>query len=115
MRHDVRHAERTADFDQFAARCRHLFAKRKRIQHQHHGGGVVVDDGCSFRARHFAKLRFDMFVPVAAFSLPYPVFQIAGAPSSLRHRVDGFLGQGGKLFANFAGRHHIPTICKWIL
>jgi hypothetical protein len=43
-RHDVGHAEGTADLDQLAARDDHLAPGRQRGQHQQDGGGVVVDD-----------------------------------------------------------------------
>ena len=54
-RHDLRHAEGAADLDQLAARHDRLAALRQRVEHEQHGGGVVVDDGRVLGAGQLAQ------------------------------------------------------------
>ena len=63
--HDVGHAERTADLDQFAARHDHLASCRQGGQRQQHRGGVVVDQGRGLRAGDPAQQLFDVAVAFA--------------------------------------------------
>ena len=95
LRHDIGHPERAADFDQLAARRRNLLAQCEGIEHQHHGGGVVVDDGRRLRTGHGAKLILDMFVAVAALALTDAVFEVARPPRRVGHRRNRFFRQGG--------------------
>ena len=74
-RHDLRHAEGAADFDQFAARNDGVLAQRKSIQHQQDGGGVVVDDCRVLGAREFADQAADMVVALAALAGLKIIFQ----------------------------------------
>jgi len=53
-RHDVRHAERAADFDQFAARDNGLAAVRERVERQKDSRRIIIDDSRVFRTRQAA-------------------------------------------------------------
>ena len=65
-RHDVGNAEGAADLDQLAARDDDLAAGGQRVQHQQHGGGIVVDGGRRLGAGQAAQPGRDMVVALAA-------------------------------------------------
>ena len=67
-RHDVRHAKRAADLDQLAARHDRLAAFGKRVEHQQHRGGIVVDERGVLRAGQFAEQAAHMIVALAALA-----------------------------------------------
>src|SRR5207244_4510887 len=71
-RHDRRNAERSADFDELAARDDHLLARRERSEHQQYRGGVVVHHRGGLSAGEFGEQRFDRGV---------------AAPSSMAWRI----------------------------
>ena len=100
--HDLGHAERAADLHEFAAGNHDFAPGGQRIEHEQHGGGIVVDHGGGFSAGQFAKRRFEMMVAVAAMSRLKIVFQVAGARRR-RHRLDRFRRQGGSAQI---GMHH---------
>ena len=78
-RHDFRHAKRAANLDELAARHDRLATIRKRVQHEQHGGGIVIDDRRVLRAGQIAEETSDMVVPFAA---------LAGLEIELqRHRI----------------------------
>ena len=64
--HDVGNAEGAANLDQLAARDDHLAPVRQRIQHQKHGGGVVVDGGRGLGAGEPQQPGGDVIVTLAA-------------------------------------------------
>ncbi len=64
-RHDLRQAERAADLDQFAAGDDRLAAPGERIEHQQHGGRIIVDDGRILGPGQFAQDAAQMVVALA--------------------------------------------------
>jgi len=77
-----------ADFDKLAARGRHLLAECQAVEHQKHGGCIVVDDGRGLGAGELAEQALDMVVAVAARALGEIVFEVAGARCRERRRLD---------------------------
>ena len=67
-RHDVRHAERAADLDQFAARDDSLAAVRQRVEAEQHGRRIIVHERRVFRAGQGAEQRPHMVVALAALA-----------------------------------------------
>ena len=72
--HDVWDSKRVSNLDEFTSGYRHLSALGEGVENQHYGCGVVVDDRCSFGARHLADQPFNMRISVAAFSIGEVVF-----------------------------------------
>ena len=66
--HDVGHAEGAADLDQLAARDDRLAPLGQGVEHQQHGGGVVVDDGRVLGAGQLAQQAAQMIVALAALA-----------------------------------------------
>ncbi len=93
-RHDVGNAERAADFDQLAPGHGHFLAAREAVQRQHHGGGVVINDGRGLRPGQFGQLILDMGIPVAAPARCDIEFQIACPARYGGDFGDGFFRQG---------------------
>ena len=92
-RHHVGDAEGAADFHQFAARDDDLFILRQGIQHQQHGGRVVVDDGGRFGPRQFAQQFLDQVVAVAALARLQVEFQVHRPLQRFHHGLHGRVGQ----------------------
>jgi len=67
-RHDLRHAERAADFDQFATRDDSLAALRQGVEGEEHRCGVVVDERRVLRAGQSAQQRSHVVVALAAYA-----------------------------------------------
>ena len=67
--HDVRHPERAADLDQFAARNDRLAAERERVEDEQNRRRVVVDDGRILGSGQLADERAQMIVTLAALAL----------------------------------------------
>ena len=96
--HDVRHAEGSADLDQFSARDNGLLALDQGIERQQHGGGVVVDDGggeilrfLTHRGRHdLGEQRLDQRIAVAATAVCDVVLERAGRGGGDGHRFHRF-------------------------
>ncbi len=65
-RHDIRHPEGAADFDQFTARHDGLAVLRQRVEAKQHRGGIVIDDGRILRAGELAQQRSHVIVALAA-------------------------------------------------
>lgn len=66
--HHFRHAEATADLDQFAARNHHFAAGAQRAEHQGGGGGVVVDNEGASGAGQLAQQGGDTELALVAFA-----------------------------------------------
>ena len=66
--HHFRQPERAADLDELAPRDDDLLLRGQRRQHQHRGGGVVIDHRSRFRARKLSEDRLDQFVPLNPFA-----------------------------------------------
>ena len=64
--HDVGNAEGAADLDQLAARDDDLAPVGQRVQHQQHGGSVVVDGGRGLGAGEPQQPGGDVIVTLAA-------------------------------------------------
>jgi len=65
-RHDVGHAEGTADLDQLAARDDRLAPLGQRVEHDQHRGRIVVDDGRILGAGQLAQETAHVIVALAA-------------------------------------------------
>ena len=66
LRHDVRHAEPSADLDELAARHDDFPSRRESGEDQQRRRRVVVDDDGSFGAGQAAEHRFGVDVSAAA-------------------------------------------------
>src|SRR5437879_53809 len=88
-RHDRGNAERSADFDELAARDDHLLARRERSEHQQYRGGVVVHHRGGLSAGEFGEQRFDMSVAVATRAGCEVVLEIARLRHDRPHGFDG--------------------------
>ena len=64
--HDLGHPERAADLDELAARHDRCAALRERVEHEQHGGRVVVHDGRVLGARELAEQIAHVVVALAA-------------------------------------------------
>ena len=94
LAHDVGNAERAADLDQLAARDDHFAPVRERVEHEQHGGGVVVDDGRGLGAGQFAQQALDdrsSRSPRAPESRSNSRF--TGARQRAHDRAHGLIGQ----------------------
>ncbi|MNT49440.1 hypothetical protein D3C72_1862950 [compost metagenome] len=91
-RHDVGDAEGAADFHQLAARDDDLFILRQGIEHQQHGGRIVVDDGGCFGPSQFAQQFLDQVVAVAALARFQVKFQIHRPLQRFHHGLHGRIG-----------------------
>ena len=87
--------ERSADFDQFAARSGNFLAIRQAVQNQQDRGGVIVHNRGRFRARELAKQFFEMSVAVSALAIGQIEFQIRGFACGQSDGLDRFFGQRG--------------------
>ncbi|PMQ15733.1 hypothetical protein JaAD80_13990 [Janthinobacterium sp. AD80] len=92
-RHDVGDAEGAADFHQFATRDDHFLALRQRVEHQQHGGRVVVDDGGRFGPRQFAQQFLDQVVAVAPLARFQVEFQVHRPLQRFHHGLHGGVRQ----------------------
>ncbi len=92
-RHDVRHAEGAADLDQLAARDDRLAALGQRVEHEQHGGGIVVDDGGVLGAGQLAEKAAQMIVALAAPAAVEVEFERHGAAHRRDRRLDRCLGE----------------------
>jgi hypothetical protein len=94
-RHDLRHAERAADLDEFATRHRYLAAQGERVEHQQHGGRIVVDDGRLLGAGQLAQPMPHVAVALAASAGVQVVLQVRRAGHHLARDVDSLSRQRG--------------------
>ena len=92
-RHDRGNAERSADFDELAARHDHLLARRESSEHQQNRGGVVVHHRGGLSAGEFGEQRFDMGVAVATRAGCQVVLEIARLRHDRMHGFDGLRRQ----------------------
>ena len=92
-RHDRGNAERSADFDELAARDDHLLARRERSEHQQYRGGVVVHHRGGLSAGEFGEQRFDMGVAVATHPGCELVLETARLRHDRPHSFDGLRRQ----------------------
>jgi hypothetical protein len=91
--HDVGNAERAADLDELTARHHDFAPVGQRVQHQQHGGGVVVDDGGGLGAGQFAQQIVDEVIAVASPARVQVEFQIGRRGQRAHHRGHRFVGQ----------------------
>ena len=111
--HDVGDAEGTADLDQLAAGDRDLLAQGQRIQHQQHGGGVVVDHGSGLGAGEVAEQGGDMVVALAAAAGGEVEFQRGGGAERRGGGLGGFWRQRGA--AEIGVQHRAGEVEHWPL
>ncbi len=98
--HDLRHPEGAADLDQLAARHDCFATLGKRVEHQEHGGGVVVDDSSVLGACQLTQEIAQNIVAIAAPAGAEIVFERNGAAHcndrrrdrGLRHRCAAQIG-----------------------
>ena len=83
-----------------------LLAKGERVEHQHHGGGVVVDDRRGLGAGQVAQQRRDMIVALA----PPPGRQVEFQRGRAAHRLGR--GLGGFRPAAARGRDWCAAPCR---
>ena len=93
--HDLRNAERAADFHQFPAGHRNLFPFGQGVQHQENGSRVVVDHHGGFRPCEFAEELFHMRIAASALSVFQVILQIAVAFAEFRNVFRGRFSQRG--------------------
>jgi hypothetical protein len=79
--HDLRHPEGAADLDQLAARHNRRATLGECVQHQEHGGGVVVDDGGVLGACQLTQEIAQNIVAIAAPAGAESVFERYGVAS----------------------------------
>jgi hypothetical protein len=91
--HDVRDAEGAADLDQLAARHHHLAAVGQRVQHQQHGGRVVVDHRGGLGPGQFTQQVVDQVVAVASAAAVQVEFQVGRRGQRAQHRGHRLVGQ----------------------
>ena len=101
--HDVGQAKSAADLYQFTARDDHFAALGQRGQHQHQGGGVVVDDGGGWCAGQALQPGLDVVVAVAARARGQVKFKVAGTAGGV---VDGAQRLGRQRRAAQIGVQH---------
>ena len=101
--HDVGQAKGAADLHQFTARDDHFAALGQRGQHQHQGGGVVVDDGGRWCAGQALQPGFDVVVAVTAPTCGQVKFKVAGTAGNV---VDGAQRLGRQRRAAQIGVQH---------
>ena len=82
---DLGKPEGAADLDQLAARHDDLAILRQGVEHDHQGGGIVVDDSGVLRAGQLAHKLADEVVALAAA----PVLKIELERDRAAHRDDG--------------------------
>ena len=85
--HHIGQSKRSANLDHLAARHYHFASLGERVEREHDGGGVVVDDGSRLGASQCANLVLYDRVAVAARACLEIVFQVDRRP---RRRHDGF-------------------------
>jgi hypothetical protein len=93
--HDIGHAEAAADLDELTARDDHLAPGGQPGQHQHGGGGVVVDHQRVFGPGDLAQQGGGVDQPTPARAGLQVVFQRAVAGRHGAHGADGRLRQRG--------------------
>ncbi len=91
--HDLGDTEGAADFHQFPAGHRHLFAQCQCVEHQQHGRGVVVDRRGRLRAGEFTQHRRYMILALTALTGIEIKLQVGRIARSADHGVDRFLRQ----------------------
>lgn len=91
--HDLRYPERAADLDKLPARHRHLAAERQRVENQHDGRRVVVDDGRRLRPGEAQERVLEMSVTVAAPAAIKIILEVARAARHVRNRGYRLIGQ----------------------
>ena len=101
--HDLRNAEAAADLHQLAARDDHLAVLAEAVQHQQHGGGVVVDHQRGLGPAQATYKLFHQFVAAAAPAGAQVELQIAVAIGGHGHGLPRLFGQHG---AAQIGMHH---------
>ena len=92
--HDVRHPERSTDFDELSSRRGHLLAQGKGVQHQQYGRRVVVDDGRRWGTGQAAERGLDVVVAIAALAGFEVELEVARRACRGKDGVDGFLRKG---------------------
>jgi hypothetical protein len=85
-RHDVGHAERTADLDQLAARDNDFAAFSERVQDQQHRRGVVVDQTRILGTGQTPQQTADMVVALAPLAPLEIEFKRGGCAHRCLHR-----------------------------
>ena len=77
-----------ADLDELAPGHHHLPAHGERVEHEEHGGRVVVDDDRRLRPRQPADQRLDMAVALAPLAADEVVLEVRGAGHHGGHCLD---------------------------
>ncbi len=93
--HDVRDAERTANFHQLAARNHHFAPGGQCAQGEQHGSGVVVHDGGGLGPGELADQVGYQVIAVAPAPVLQVVFQVHWAGQGLGHALHHLLRQQG--------------------
>ena len=93
--HHFRESKGAADLDELPARDDDFLRRGQRGQHQHGGGGVIIDDSGRFRAGQFRQNVFDQFVTLGAFAGIAIDCQRATALQLAQDGIDHAGGQNG--------------------
>ena len=92
-RHDVRNAKGPANFDEFPARHHHFLSLRQTVEHQQHGGRIVVHKGGILGPGDLAQPVRHQIVAVATPAAVQVEFQIGRCGQGTNHRLHHLVGQ----------------------